>query len=86
MSWLDLYFLIRQMTTQWRLGGRSCFAALVSAFLYHERFHTANAVDHLARIGRFKHSGDVPGPRRARRRIGSRRRTSAAPDHGRDAV
>ena len=53
MSWLDLYCLIRQMTTGWRLGGRSCFAALVSAFLYHERFHTANAVDHLARTRRF---------------------------------
>jgi hypothetical protein len=36
------------------LGGRACFAALVSAFLYHERFHTANAVDHLARTRRFK--------------------------------
>jgi Transposase DDE domain len=54
MSWMDLYCLIRQMTTSWRLGGRSCFAALVSAFLYHERFHTANAVDHLARTRRFK--------------------------------
>jgi Transposase DDE domain len=53
MSWLDLYCLIRQMTTDWRLGGRACFAALVSAFLYHERFHAANAVDHLARIRRF---------------------------------
>ena len=46
MSWFDLYFLIRLMTTDWRIGGRTCFAALVSAFLYHERFHTANAVDH----------------------------------------
>jgi len=55
MSWLDLYWLIRQMTTGWRLGGRACFAALVSAFLYHERFHSANAVDHLARTRRFKH-------------------------------
>jgi len=54
MSWFDLYCLIRQMTTGWRLGGRACFAALVSAFLSHERFHAANAVDHLARIGRFK--------------------------------
>lgn len=54
MSWFDLYFLVRQMTTGWRLGGRACFAALVSAFLYHERFHTANAVDHLARTRRFK--------------------------------
>jgi len=54
MSWLDLYFLTRQMTTGWRIGGRTCFAALVSAFLYHERFHAANAVDHLARIRRFK--------------------------------
>jgi len=54
MSWLDLYLLIRQMTTKWQLGGRACFAALVSAFLYHERFHTANAVDHLARTRRFK--------------------------------
>jgi hypothetical protein len=54
MSWLDLYWLIRQMTTGWRLGVRTCFAALVSAFLYHERFHTANAVDHLARTRRFK--------------------------------
>jgi hypothetical protein len=53
MSWLDLYFLVRQMTTGWRTGGRTCFAALVSAFLYHERFHSANAVDHLARIRRF---------------------------------
>ena len=44
MSWLDLYFLVRQMTTDWRLGGRTCFAALVSAFLYHERFHSSNAV------------------------------------------
>jgi Transposase DDE domain len=54
MSWLDLYFLTRQMTTGWRIGGRTCFAALVSAFLYHERFHTSNAVDHLARTRRFK--------------------------------
>lgn len=54
MSWMDLYFLVRQMTTGWRLGGRACFAALVCAFLYHERFHTANAVDHLARTRRFK--------------------------------
>jgi hypothetical protein len=54
MSWLDLYFLVRQMTTDWHIGGRTCFAALVSAFLYHERFHTANAVDHLARTRRFK--------------------------------
>jgi hypothetical protein len=53
MSWLDLYFLVRQMTTGWRIGGRTCFAALVSAFLYHERFHTSNAVDHLARIRHF---------------------------------
>ena len=53
MSWLDLYCLIRLMTTDWRKGGRTCFAALVSAFLYHERFHTANAVDHLARIRRL---------------------------------
>lgn len=53
MSWLDLYCLIRLMTTDWRIGGRTCFAALVSAFLYHERFHTANAVDHLARIRRL---------------------------------
>ena len=53
MSWLDLYFLVRQMTTSWRTGGRTCFAALVSAFLYHERFHTSNAVDHLSRIRRF---------------------------------
>ena len=53
MSWLDLYFLVRQMTTDWHIGGRTCFAALVSAFLYHERFHTANAVDHLARTRRF---------------------------------
>ena len=53
MSWIDLYFLVRQMTTSWRIGGRTCFAALVSAFLYHERFHTSNAVDHLAGIRRF---------------------------------
>ena len=53
MSWIDLYFLVRQMTTSWRVGGRTCFAALVSAFLYHERFHTSNAVDHLAGIRRF---------------------------------
>ena len=53
MSWIDLYFLVRQMTTGWRIGGRTCFAALVSAFLYHERFHTANAVDHLARTRRY---------------------------------
>jgi hypothetical protein len=26
MSWLDLYFLTRQMTTDWRIGGRTCFA------------------------------------------------------------
>jgi hypothetical protein len=55
MSWLDLYFLVRQMTTDWRIGGRTCFAALVSAFLYHERFHTSNAVDHLVRTRRFKY-------------------------------
>ena len=54
MSWLDLYFLVRRMTTGWRTGGRTCFAALVSAFLYHERFHTSNAVDHLARTRHFK--------------------------------
>ena len=54
MSWLDLYFLIRQMTTTWHIGGRTCFAAVVSAFLYHERYHTSNAVDHLARIRHFK--------------------------------
>lgn len=54
MSWLDLYLLVRQMTTDWRLGGRTCFAALVCAFLYHERFHSSNAVDHLARTRRFK--------------------------------
>lgn len=53
MSWLDLYLLVRQMTTSWRKGGRACFAALVSAFLYHERYHTSNAVDHLARTRRF---------------------------------
>jgi len=53
MSWLDLYFLVREMTTSWRMGGRTCFAALVSAFLYHERFHSSNAVDHLARTRRF---------------------------------
>jgi hypothetical protein len=53
MSWIDLYFLVRQMTTTWRIGGRSCFAALVSAFLYHERFHSSNAVDHLSRTRRF---------------------------------
>ena len=53
MSWLDLYLLVRQMTTTWRKGGRTCFAALVSAFLYHERFHTSNAVDHLSRTRRF---------------------------------
>ena len=55
MSWLDLYFLTRQMTTDWRIGARTCFAALVSAFLYHERFHTSNAVDHLVRTRRFKY-------------------------------
>src|SRR2546423_15007222 len=54
MSWIDLYFLVRQMTTGWRIGGRTCFAALVSAFLYHERFHTSNAVDHLAGTRHFK--------------------------------
>ena len=54
MSWLDLYLLVHQMTTGWRKGGRTCFAALVSAFLYHERFHSSNAVDHLARIRRFR--------------------------------
>jgi hypothetical protein len=53
MSWLDLYLLVRQMTTTWRKGGRACFAAIVSAFLYHERYHTSNAVDHLARTRRF---------------------------------
>jgi hypothetical protein len=40
------------MTTDWRIGGRTCFAALVSAFLYHERFYTSNAVDHLSRTRR----------------------------------
>ena len=54
MSWVDLYFLVRQMTTDLENGGRACFAALVSAFLYHERFHTSNAVDHLAHTRRFK--------------------------------
>lgn len=54
MSWLDLYFLVRQMTNDWHIGGRTCFAALVSAFLYHERFHTSNAVDHLSRTRHFK--------------------------------
>lgn len=53
MSWVDLYLLVRQMTTGWKLGGRACFAAIVSAFLYHERYHTSNAVDHLARTRRF---------------------------------
>ncbi|HXG64844.1 MAG TPA: hypothetical protein VNO70_07030 [Blastocatellia bacterium] len=53
MSWMDLYLLVRQMTTDWRLGGRTRFAALVCAFLYHERFHTANAVDHPADTRRF---------------------------------
>ena len=53
MSWIDLYLLVRQMTTGWRLGGRACFAALVAAFLYHERFHSSNAVDHLAHSRRF---------------------------------
>jgi hypothetical protein len=51
MSWLDLYFLVRQMITQWWLGA-VLVLPLVSAFLYHERFHTANAVDHLARTRR----------------------------------
>ena len=53
MSWIDLYLLVHQMTTPWTKASRTCFAALVSAFLYHERFHTANAVDHLARIRHF---------------------------------
>jgi hypothetical protein len=53
MSWLDLYLLVHQMTTSWRKARRTCFAALVSAFLYHERFHSSNAVDHLARTRRF---------------------------------
>jgi hypothetical protein len=53
MSWIDLYLLIHQMTTSWRKGGRACFAALISAFLYHERYHTSNAVDHLASTRRF---------------------------------
>jgi hypothetical protein len=48
-----LLFRYTLFETVTRLGGRSCFAALVSAFLYHERFHTANAVDHLARTRRF---------------------------------
>ena len=54
MSWIDLYFLVRQMITTWRIGGRAYFVALVSAFLHHERFHTSNAVDHLSRTRRFK--------------------------------
>jgi hypothetical protein len=33
MSWIDLYFLVRQMTTDWHIGGRACFAALLYAFL-----------------------------------------------------
>jgi hypothetical protein len=41
------------MTTSWTKGSRACFAALVSAFLYHERYHSSNAVDHLARIRHF---------------------------------
>ncbi|HXG66576.1 MAG TPA: hypothetical protein VNO70_15860 [Blastocatellia bacterium] len=53
MPWIDLYFLVRRMTTTWRIGDRTCLAALVSAFLYHERFHTATAVDHLAGTRRF---------------------------------
>ena len=53
MSWIDLYLLVHQMTTSWRKGGRTCFAALVSAFLYHEHYHTSNSVDHLARIRHF---------------------------------
>jgi hypothetical protein len=54
MPWIDLYFLVREMITGRRVGGRSCFAALVCAFLYHERFHSSNAVDHLARTRHFK--------------------------------
>jgi Transposase DDE domain len=53
MSWIDLYLLVHQMTTSWRKGGRTCFAALVCAFLYHERYHTSNAVDHLAGTRHF---------------------------------
>ena len=53
MSWIDLYSLVRQMTTSWRVGGPTCFAALVSAFLYHQRFHSSNAVDHISLTRRF---------------------------------
>src|SRR5689334_14808611 len=50
MSWIDLYRLVQTMTTGWRMGGQACFAALVAAFLYHERYHSSNAVDLLARV------------------------------------
>jgi hypothetical protein len=46
MYWFDLYFLVRQITTGWLIHGRTRFAALVSASLYHERFHPSNAADH----------------------------------------
>jgi len=50
MNWTDLYRLIEQITIGYRKGGRFCFAALVAAFLYHERYHTSNAVDSLSRV------------------------------------
>jgi hypothetical protein len=42
------------MTSTWQLGSRTRFAALISASLYHERFHTSNAFDHLADTRHFK--------------------------------
>jgi Transposase DDE domain len=62
MSWWDLYTIVEQMTSGFQPGGRACFAALVAAFLYHERYHTANAVDLLARIKSY-------GYRKAYRKI-----------------
>lgn len=53
MTWRELYTLVSAMTTSLRPGGRACFAALVAAFLYHERFHTSNAVDLLARVKHY---------------------------------
>jgi hypothetical protein len=50
MNWTDLYRLIEQITIGYRKGGRYCFAALVAAFLYHERFHRHNAVDSLSQM------------------------------------
>lgn len=50
MNGMDLYTILGPMTSSWRAGGRACFAALIGAFLYHERYHSANAVDLLVRV------------------------------------